>query len=151
MLLTISPIAYGSTVRDGARGLIMVVIRCGRSSVMIHFIYISMVVSHSELWGGILEIERRDMYGISWCLRHVSWLDILHYRLLSLERSSIIRQLISNHVWVWSIVSLWLYHVRLDWSLHQMLIAKTIVRNLSRQVCLSQWNGDVTADFLFIH
>jgi hypothetical protein len=59
------------------------------------------------------------------------WLNIFHYRILTLEWSGVRRQLLIDHVWVWSIVPLWLNHMWLYRSVRQVFVAKAIVRDLS--------------------
>jgi hypothetical protein len=100
---------------------------------MIHFLDVSFSLSHTELWRiSIFKIESGDMDWVAWSLGHMPWLNIFHYRILTLEWSGVRRQLIIDHMRVWSIIPLWLNHLWFYWSVHQVLVAKAVVRDLSR-------------------
>ena len=129
---TLSLVTNVSKVGDCTNILVVSALYRWWSSIMIHFLDVSFSLSHTELWGSIFEIESGDMYWVSWSLGHMPWLNILHYRILTLEWSGVRRQLIIDHMRVWSIIPLWLNHLWFYRSVHQVLVAKAVVRDLSR-------------------
>lgn len=111
---TFSSITVVSEVWNCTDLSIVIILHSNWGSIMIHFLEASFILYHAELWRDTLEVERGHMDRITWGLR--PRLNVLHYRLLSLEWGGITRQLLIDHVRVWSVEALLvLHHLGLYW------------------------------------